>query len=385
MQIITIFGPVMTWLYSTFVQLGQRRDVRTAALRQWTTELTQANAELAREIAERQRVEHELRQAEAKYRSIFENAVEGIFQTTPEGRYLHVNPALARIYGYETPAALVSSLTDIGGQLYVNASRRAEFTRLLQEHSTVLGFESQVYRRDGQVIWITETARAVRDASGGLLYYEGTVQDISERKRADEELQKAKVAAEAAARAKSEFLANISHELRTPMNGIIGMTELALDTALTPEQREYLSIVKDSADSLLELLNDILDFSKIEAGRWDLESINFSLRDTLEMALKTLAVRAHRKGLELAYHIPAAVPDGLIGDPGRLRQIVVNLIGNAIKFTEQGEVVIRVTVEWHIQTEVALHFTVTDTGIGIPPDKQQVIFTPFTQADNSMT
>ena len=375
----------MTWPHGTFVQWSQRRDARTAALRQWTTELAQTNAELAREIAERQRVEHELRQAETKYRSIFENAVEGIFQTTSDGRYLSVNPALARIYGYETPEALISSLTDIGGQLYVNASRRAEFARLLQEHSTVSGFESQVYRRDGQVIWITETARAVRDASGALLYYEGTVQDISERKRAEEELQKAKVAAEAAARAKSEFLANISHELRTPMNGIIGMTELALDTALTPEQREYLTIVQDSADALLELVNDILDFSKIEAGRWELESIDFSLRDTLEMALKTLAIRAHRKGLELAYHIPAAVPDALIGDPGRLRQIVVNLVGNAIKFTEQGEVVMRVTVEWHIQNEVSLHFTVTDTGIGIPPDKQQLIFTPFTQADNSMT
>jgi two-component system, sensor histidine kinase and response regulator len=384
-QIATVFRPVMAWLQDTLAQWGQQRDARTAALRQWTAELAQTNAELAREIAERQRVEHELRQAETKYRSIFENAVEGIFQTTPDGRYLSVNPALARIYGYETPEALISSLTDIGGQLYVYPSRRAEFARLLHEHSTVSGFESQVYRRDGRVIWITETARAVRDVSGVLLYYEGMVEDISERKRAEEELQKAKVAAEAATRAKSEFLANISHELRTPMNGIIGMTEVALDTALTPEQREYLTIVQDSADALLELLNDILDFSKIEAGRWELESIDFSLRDTLEMALKTLAIRAHRKGLELAYHIPATVPDALLGDPGRLRQIVVNLIGNAIKFTEQGEVVIHVTVERHIQNEVALHFTVTDTGIGIPPDKQQLIFTPFTQADNSMT
>src|SRR5215475_7420068 len=272
MQIITIFGPFMTWLHGTFVRWGQRRDAHTTALRQRTTALAQTNAELAREIAERQRVEHELRQAEAKYRSIFENAVEGIFQTTSDGHYLSVNPALARIYGYETPEALISSLTDIGGQLYVNASRRDEFTRLLQEHSTVSGFESQVYRRDGQIIWITETARAVRDASGTLLYYEGTVEDITERKRAEEELQKAKAAAEAAARAKSAFLANISHELRTPMNGIIGTTELVLNTDLTPEQREYLTIVKDSADSLLELLNDALDFSKNEAEKWELES-----------------------------------------------------------------------------------------------------------------
>ena len=383
--IVSALRHTLWWLRCTLGKQDAPRDARATALRQSTPALAKSNMELAREVAERKRVEQELRQAEAKYRSIFENAVEGIFQTTPDGRYISVNPALARVYGYATPDALISTLTDIRGQLYVHASSRDEFARLLQEHSTVSGFEAQVYRHDGQVIWITETARAVRDASGALLYYEGTVEDITERKRAEEELQKAKAAAEAAAQAKSAFLANISHELRTPMNGIIGTTELALNTDLTPEQREYLTIVKDSADSLLELLNDVLDFSKIEAGKWDLESIDFSLRDELGVAFKTLAIRAHGKGLELAYHIPAAVPDALLGDPGRLRQIVVNLVGNAIKFTAQGEVVMHVTVEWHTENDVALHFAVTDTGIGIPPDKQQLIFTPFTQADNSTT
>lgn len=347
--------------------------------------LARANEELARESAERQRVEDELRQAEAKYRSIFENAVEGIFQTTPDGRYLSVNPALARIYGYDTPEALISNLTDIRGQLYVDTSRRDTFARLLQEHNTVSGFESQVFRRDGHVIWITETARAVRDAAGTLLYYEGMVEDITTRKQAEETLQQAKAAAEAAARAKSEFLANMSHELRTPMNGIIGMTELALDTELTPEQHDYLSIVKDCADSLLEILNDILDFSKIEAGKWEPESLVFRLRDELDMALKTLAIRAHHKQLELTYEIAEAVPDTLCGDPRQLRQIIVNLIGNAIKFTEQGEVVMRVDIAQTTPPEIMLHFRVTDTGIGIAPDKQRLIFSPFTQADNSMT
>jgi PAS domain S-box-containing protein len=355
-------------------------------------------AVFARDITERRRVLETL-QTQAK---VLENMSEGVTVADERGYIQFTNPAFDTMFGYER-GELVGRNVSV-----LNAESGLDSDRIVQEIIDRLktrGFwvgEFHNRKKDGTLF--ISFARINVLNMPGKKYWIGVQEDITERKQGETELKRAKEAAEAASQAKSEFLAKVSHEIRTPMNGILGMTELALDTPLTSEQREYLSLVKSSADSLLAVINDILDFSKIEAGKLDLYPMPFVLHECLADTVKPLAVRAAKKGLELNYHIAPDVPDLLLGDPYRLRQVLVNLIGNAIKFTDQGRIGVAVKMTHggsqpdgsqsqdarpapaNLQPAVCnLEFSVTDTGIGIAPDRQGVIFEAFTQADNSTT
>jgi two-component system, sensor histidine kinase and response regulator len=323
-----------------------------------------------------------LQASEERHRRFFERSPSGIYRTTLDGSLLDCNAAFARILGYPSREECMAGSM---AEHYAVAGDRAEFIARLMNDNTLTDFESRLRGLDGRPVWVLETATLLESGNVGSSVIEGTILDITQRKEAEHGLRAAKHTAEWANRAKSEFLANMSHEIRTPMNGIIGMTELALGTEITAEQREYLQTVRSSADALLGIINDILDFSKIEARKLDVDVIDFDLRYAVDDTLRSLAPRAHAKGLELVCQIAPDVPLALGGDPSRLRQILVNLIGNAVKFTETGEVVVRVQCGPAAGTRVVLTFTVLDTGIGIPREKHASIFDPFTQADASTT
>jgi PAS domain S-box-containing protein len=294
-----------------------------------------------------------------------------------EGRYRRVNPAFTRVLGYEASELLGQPITHFVHP--DDLARTQQTLRAVWSSEEPLRFENRYRHRDGSYRWLQWDAHSYMDR--GFVYASG--RDVTEAKQREEELARAKLAADRANQAKGEFLANVSHEIRTPMNGIIGMTELALDTELTDQQREYLRMVQSSALALLDVINSVLDFSKIEAGKLQMEVIDFTLRETLTSALKPLAIEADRKGIELLYDEGPGIPERLRGDPGRLRQVLVNLVGNAVKFTERGEVHVTIEKVGDIEGGVLLRFEVRDTGIGIPADKLDYIFEAFHQADGS--
>jgi two-component system sensor histidine kinase/response regulator len=375
-------------LFDQFNGMLERIQQRDAALQQAQSKLEmrvrERTSELELEVEERTRAQAALRDSEKRYRLAMEEGPVGIVMLGPNYRVLSANRAFSEMIGYTNAELLELSLADITHPDDMHKST-ADVARVVTEELNANRLEKRYVTKSGQVIWAGVSIGLIHDDHKKLLYAMAVIENITERKLAEQATQQAKEAAEAASRAKSEFLANMSHEIRTPMNGIMGMTELVLDTELDSEQREYLNMAKLSADSLLSLINDILDYSKIEAGKLEIDTMDFHLGDTIGDTMKTLSLRAHQKGLELAYDLGPDVPDALIGDPGRLRQVIVNLVGNAIKFTQSGEVIVSVQVAWRTNDDVQLQFTIVDTGIGIPAEKQAAIFEAFTQADGSMS
>ncbi len=474
-------------------------------LRHMQKQLRSQNMRLQQEIRDHITTETLLRETEAKYRNIFENAVEGIFQTSPTGSYISVNPALAQMFGYSTPEELIANLVDLDRHLYINPNRRQEFVTEIERKGIVTNFESQIRHRNGNIIWISETAHAVRDREDKLIYYEGTASDITKRKQSDEVLQRinsliiaqyetaidgilavdeqgrivsfnfrfcqmwgipakllkgcdaaligylsalpeiprkliaviesaydradrfdrgeiqlddgrvldfysgriispsgkfygivwyfhditelveTREKAIEASKYKSRFLANMSHEIRTPMNGVMSMTELLQKTPLSSEQQDYLQTLRVSGENLLLIIDDILDLSKLEAREMYLEKLDFDPVTSVEAVADLLAPQADVKGIELFTLVDTNLPTVLVGDPTRLRQVIMNLVGNAIKFTERGEVQIQASLYDETDTTATIAISIRDTGIGITPENQRILFQPFTQVDASTT
>ncbi len=373
-------GSLVDRFNEMLAQIQERDTALRSAHDQLEIRVDERTKELLTQVAERKQAEQSLEERTTFLNSLIENSPIGIAAIDANQLIQMCNPAFERLFRYPRKDILGKRLSDFVSSPEVQNEVDSNRAKLQAGKGSHLITRRR--RADGVLVNVEAFSVPLfvdGKLNGALLLY----QDIAERKRAEQALLRAKEAAEAASRAKSEFLANMSHEIRTPMNGIIGMTELALDTDLTPEQRDYLGMVKTSANSLLTVVNDILDFSKIEAGKLDLDLVDFSFQNTIGETLKALAFRAHQKRLELAWRVAPDVPLYLKGDTGRLRQILVNLVGNSVKFTERGEIVVSADKESEDESGVMLHFQVRDTGIGIPREKQQMVFDAFTQADTS--
>src|SRR5258708_7827920 len=354
------------------------REMRHVAAHQ--AELEAVNTAIESKVALRTA---ELTASEERFRQLSATAPIGIYQSDGRGRWVYVNHCWTEISGLSFEQSL--------GEGWVDALHPDDGENVLRQwrigaqFGSDFDYEYRVITPDRGLRWVHARAKAMHTAPNEFVGYVGTAEDITERKHVDTELARARDAAVESAQLKSEFLANMSHEIRTPMNAVIGMTDLLLDTDLTPEQREFARTVSGSAESLLTILNDILYFSKIEAGKLSLVEEDLELRQIIEDTLELLAEPAQAKGLEVAGLLPPNTPTRLRGDAGRIRQVLTNLIGNAIKFTEYGEVVLHVSEDCRDAQQVTLRFQVLDTGIGIAPEAQTRLFQAFTQADGSTT
>ena len=371
-DVTLLFGILLTVVMAAYANtlMGRKAEVEHLVVRR-TAELKEANEKLAYE--------------RFLLNTLLDHSPDYIYFKDTRSRFIRVSRAVARYLGFGDPSRAIGK-TDADAFGTERAQQYlADERKIMATGETIVDKEERQTWPDGRQTWVSTNKVPLRNAEEEVIGTFGISRNITARKRMEAQWEAAKEAAEAASRAKSEFLANMSHEIRTPMNAIIGLTELVLDTKLDDSQREYLKMVLQSSESLLSLVNGILDFSRIEAGKLDLESAPFDLRQMLGDTIKSLDFRAKAKGLKLNCHIDADVPDGLIGDAGRLRQVIVNLVGNAIKFTDAGEVALDVRLRPEADGPAVFQFTVTDTGIGIPQDKRNAVFAAFEQADSSTT
>jgi PAS domain S-box-containing protein len=415
------FGDLLRRVESNYVQFDRDLELRTRSLELSSEELTRANDQLREDIAARSRAVKSLRSTiseilgeqgiggvgaddeleslsrivanlvaeREKQRIHLDNLKFALDQhaivsiTDPDGMIIYANEKFCEISGYFRDELIGKNHRIVKSGRHPNAF----FEQLWKTITAGKVWHGEISNRSksGEEYWVAATIVPFLDEAGRPYEYTAIRTDITARKQAEDALIQARDAAEAANRAKSAFLANMSHEIRTPMNGIIGMTNLALDTELDTEQREYLQIVRSSAESLLTVINDILDFSKIEAGKLHVEKVGFDLRQTIDETLKVLELRAAEKGLPLRCQVAEAVPTRVVGDPLRLKQVLLNLVGNAIKFTEMGSVSVSADVQSHSTDAITVTIVVRDTGIGIPAEKLGDIFEAFAQADSSTT